>query len=80
MPHFRLNLRKDRITKKHEVHRESCTYYAELKEFLELGNSLFCSTALDKARDMGIKNIDGCKFCCTDCHDQESTTFFQNSF
>jgi hypothetical protein len=68
MAKFRLN--KDRVNqnKNYVVHEESCSYFNQINQFVELGDFLFCSTALQRARALGYNNVDGCKICCLACH------------
>lgn len=68
MPKFRLNKRPQNPKKRLEVHQESCQFYHQLNYFVELGEFVFCSTATLRARDLGYKNVDGCKECCEPCH------------
>ncbi len=68
MAKFRLNKRRLNPNKNHEVHQESCPHFNQLTQFVELGESVFCSTALQRARALGYTNVDGCKICCVACH------------
>ncbi len=68
MAKFRLNNGRFNTNNNHEVHQETCFYFNELNQYVELGEFVFCSTALQKARDLGFVNVDGCKICCLACH------------
>jgi hypothetical protein len=52
----------------YEVHQETCPSINNIRQIVELGEFLFCSTALQRARALGYKNVDGCKICCLACH------------
>ena len=51
-----------------EVHKKGCTYYAGLTNYEYLGDFLYCSTAISKAKEIGYKNADGCDECIPECH------------
>lgn len=68
MAKFRLNKRKLNPNHNHEVHKETCSHYNKLTQFVELGKFVFCSTAIQRARNIGYTNVDGCKECCIECH------------
>ena len=65
---FRINKRRLNPNKTHEVHQESCPHFNQLTQFVELGEFMFCSTALQRARALGYTHVDGCKVCCVACH------------
>jgi hypothetical protein len=68
MTKFRMNKRQLNPNQNHEVHKETCRYYNLLTQYVELGEFVFCSTALQQARALGYTNVDGCKECCEPCH------------
>lgn len=68
MAKFRLNKQRNNPNQNHEVHKDSCEHYKHLKHFVELGEFIFCSTAMQRARDMGYTKVDGCSICCKECH------------
>lgn len=68
MPKFRVNKRVMNPGTNHEVHKEGCKYYNSMTKYAELGQFMFCSTALQTARLMGFTHVDGCKECCPECH------------
>ncbi len=68
MAKFRLNKHRLNPNKTHEVHKDSCTYFNQLTHFEELGEFVFCSTAIQMARNLGYEHLDGCKICCEECH------------
>jgi len=68
MPKFRLNKHRQNPNNNHEVHKETCRHFTILTSYIDLGEFVFCSTAVQTARDLGFANVDGCKECCIECH------------
>lgn len=68
MAKFRLNKRRLNSNNNHEVHQESCPHFNELTQYVDLGEFVFCSTALQRSRALGYINVDGCMICCMPCH------------
>lgn len=64
---FRINLLPTKTHKIREVHVETCSMYHELTHFEELGEFIFCSTAVQKARNMGFESVYGCQVCSKPC-------------
>ena len=53
----------------HEVHEQSCTHYAGLTDYQELGDHPNCHSAVDIAR-LHHNQVNGCFFCSLLCHTQ----------
>lgn len=68
MPKFRLNKRRLNPQNNHEVHNDTCRYYKTLTSYVDLGEFIFCSTAIQTARTLGFSDVDGCSECCKECH------------
>lgn len=52
----------------YEVHKEGCPYFPK-SNFEELGNYVYCSSAVAEAkRKHPSKKINGCYYCAKDCH------------
>ena len=54
-------------TGEHEVHREDCFWLSLATDVLYLGDLSSCAEAIRAARRVYF-NVDGCKFCCKECH------------
>ena len=54
-------------TGEHEVHHEHCDHLPELNNRLDLGYFNNCQAAVEEARKH-YSNVDGCYYCCNDCH------------
>lgn len=54
-------------TGEHEVHRSGCTYLPKEENRIYLGSFNNCADAIKKAKEF-YSNVDGCYFCCKDCH------------
>jgi hypothetical protein len=67
MAKYRVNKRTNNPNNNHEVHVDTCIHYGLLNQYLELGDFVFCSTALQTARNLGFENVDGCKNCIPEC-------------
>ena len=56
-------------TGENEVHRLGCSFMPRLENRIKLGNQYHCQSALAEAiRIRPSWTIDGCIFCCEDCH------------
>ncbi len=55
------------ITGEHEVHRSGCEWLKKAKKTIYLGPFGSCHVALKEARNH-YDNVDGCKYCCPECH------------
>ena len=51
----------------HEVHVASCVYLPERAKREFLGVFENCHEAIKRAKDY-FDNVDGCAYCCSDCH------------
>ena len=51
----------------HEVHVSNCSWLPLVKSKTYLGDYLYCSTAVAKAKEI-YPNADGCEKCSPDCH------------
>lgn len=60
--------RNKQDTGEHEVHEWTCNKGPEPENKVDLGNSDNCRRALAIALQKGYSPVDGCKFCCEDCH------------
>ena len=56
------------ISGEHEVHKEGCPYLPAPSNRVNLGLHEHCSTAVAEARRCHYRNVDGCFWCCNDCH------------
>ena len=54
-------------TGEHEVHKEGCKYLKEIISKTDLGNHYTCKEAITAAKKK-YSNVDGCYYCCNDCH------------
>ena len=54
-------------TGEHEVHKSGCTHMPEPENKLYLGEFTNCKDAVKKAKDY-YNNVDGCYYCCNECH------------
>lgn len=66
MPNYYVN-DNAQPTGEHEVHRDGCTWLAEIISKTALGYHSSCHGAVSKARTI-YSNVDGCKTCSEDCH------------
>ena len=53
------------ITGEHEVHKDGCNHFPDSPKFL--GHFEKCQDAVREAK-MYYTNVDGCYYCCPDCH------------
>jgi hypothetical protein len=58
---------KAQPTGEHEIHVEGCYRLPDLKNRKSLGYFSNCKDALKKAKEY-YENVDGCYYCCPDCH------------
>ena len=68
LSNYRLDRRRMKSTGTYTVHEASCPQFSLLKTYIDLGEFMYCSTALQRARAMGFHAADGCKDCCEPCH------------
>lgn len=68
MPQFRLNKHRRHSNENYEVHMESCQYYNSMQSFIDLGNFVYCSTAIRLAQTIGYDQVEGCIECCKECN------------
>lgn len=52
-------------TGEHEVHKEGCSFFPSDRTYL--GYFFSCQGAIDEAKNK-YADVDGCAFCCPDCH------------
>ena len=52
----------------HEVHKEGCQWWPSYENRVDLGECSNCQEAVQKARNLGYSNVDGCIDCCPACH------------
>jgi len=52
-------------TGEHEVHKEGCSFFPG--DYTYLGSFSTCKAAIQEAKKH-YANVDGCYFCCPDCH------------
>ena len=70
MRHYFLNTNAQ-LTGEHEIHREGCKYLPSVENRIRLGKHSSCFPALTTAWALKPSwDIDGCYFCCHDCHKQ----------
>lgn len=56
-------------TGEHELHKEGCKYLALANRVIYIGDFLNCRSAIISARSIySTLRIDGCAFCCPECH------------
>lgn len=55
-------------TGEHEVHREDCGHLPDFSNREYLGIFYNCHEAVRAARAKNYSNVDGCFYCCLDCH------------
>jgi hypothetical protein len=51
----------------HEVHTSTCAHKPLSENSVYLGEHVTCRGALQEARKR-YDNVDGCYYCCNDCH------------
>ena len=51
----------------HEVHKVTCDHLPEAQKQYDLGYCSSCHAALVKA-EQRFSQVDGCYFCCYECH------------
>jgi len=68
MPRFCVN-KNAQPTGEHEVHNldASCGHLPDSSNQLQLGSFTSCHGAMTEARKT-YSNVDGCAYCCPDCH------------
>lgn len=54
----------------HEVHTRTCPRAPERANQRDLGWHDSCQAALKAALELGYESVDGCAFCCPDCHEK----------
>ncbi len=54
-------------TGEHEVHKNDCGHLPENQNRQNLGYFKNCREAVKKAKE-SYYNVDGCYWCCNDCH------------
>ncbi|UMR99275.1 hypothetical protein AOY87_14085 [Escherichia coli] len=52
----------------HEVHTSDCTYMPSTVSRMYPGYLDNCGDAVGRARAAGIQQVNGCYFCCSECH------------
>lgn len=57
----------EQSTGEHEVHQDGCKHLPEYENRKILGSFSNCSEALKEAKKH-YSNVDGCFYCCTECH------------
>lgn len=67
MANYRMNKNKQ-ASGDNEVHKEDCTYYNGLTNYINLGEHYGCVSAVAKAKSLGYPNADGCETCSITCH------------
>ncbi|HPL92920.1 MAG TPA: hypothetical protein PLB38_01395 [bacterium] len=55
-------------TGEHEVHTENCGWRPLAPNAIFLGCFTNCQDAIKAAKAKGFKNVDGCYYCCKQCH------------
>lgn len=68
MPNYFVN-RIAQPAGEHEVHHDGCTIPPRPENRRALGYFSNCHEAVRAARDIYV-NVDGCAFCCRDCHNR----------
>ena len=66
MKHYYVN-KQAQTTGEHEVHSETCSYLPSLTNRQYLGYFSDCYAALKEAKKY-YSNVDGCYYCCRECH------------
>lgn len=68
MEKYILNLNNQK-TGEHELHTENCNHIPKPENRIVIGSFENCKKALQEAeKRFPNKTIDGCKFCCPECH------------
>ncbi len=65
---FRLNTTRENSKSFYVIHEDTCPLFHQLKHYIDLGEFMFCSTAMQRARALGYTHVDGCSECCKPCH------------
>lgn len=52
----------------HEVHTETCFRLPDASNRQELGEFNSCEPAVRAARNLGYTRVNGCYWCCRNCH------------
>jgi hypothetical protein len=68
MPQFRLSKYRRDSKSNHDLHKESCPHFQSLKSFIDLGNFIFCTTAVRLAKTIGYEQVECCQECCDNCN------------
>ena len=55
-------------TGEHEIHKEGCSWLEKTKKIRDLGEHINCQSAVQYAKNLGYKNVDGCEYCSLPCH------------
>ncbi len=66
MPYYLVN-RNAQPTGEHEVHESNCGHMPDLLNRQDLGFHGTCKGAVQAAKSY-YDNVDGCYYCCNDCH------------
>ena len=66
MPEYYVN-KNQQTTGEHEVHELACGYLPAPENRIYLGVHASCREAVQEARKH-YSNVDGCYYCCKDCH------------
>jgi Ni/Fe-hydrogenase subunit HybB-like protein len=66
MPQFRLNKHRINSKENYEYYLESCKQYNYLPSYIDLGQFVYCSTAIHLARTIGYMDVSCCVECCKD--------------
>ncbi|QSH40690.1 hypothetical protein P0136_11960 [Lentisphaerota bacterium ZTH] len=56
-------------TGEHEIHKTSCNFLPGVEERTPIGIFETCHEAIGKAKEF-YDNVDGCKYCCPECHNR----------
>ncbi len=67
MPNYLVN-KNAQPTGEHEVHTTTCSHLPDYLNQDHLGFHNNCHEAVAVARVLGYSNVDGCYYCCNDCH------------
>lgn len=66
MPYYCVN--KNALSAgEHEVHENNCNHLPDVNNQKDLGWHSDCESAVKKAKET-YSNVDGCYYCCEDCH------------
>ena len=68
MQRYYVNTRPQPISGDHEVHTTGCPHPPNEENRRSLGLHATCKGALVEARRIYGSSVDGCAYCCLDCH------------